>query len=591
MSSAQSASVLDLAGLTAMLRRRWPIVVVSTISAVAMALGVSAVQPHRYEAVARVLVQPRGTETLFSESSRSDIEPQVVMETEIQVLKSEPVRQRVIDEIGSVRRVGAQQVGETLVLEVKGVSGDPERAAVVASTYARTYIEFRREQAVGDLARAEAELGRRVAEAEAEIAALDRQLAAAPPDVRSDVQERLGPRLAAQVQQQASMRSRLDEVRVQAQLTSGGAQLVAPALVPEKPFQPAPVRNGILALILGLVSGTALAAVVHHLDDRVRARREVEQALGGLPVLGEIPLVDGWEGQRAHGHFHELGERGSPVAEAYRSLRTSIQLASLDTPIKVVQCSSPHAGDGKTTTVANLGIVLGVSEQRVLLIDADLRRGRLHEALQLPNHAGLTTVVAGRVTLADAVHRVAGTRLDVLTSGPTPPNPSELLASARLRNILEEAREQYDVIIVDSPPVLPVTDAMVIARWVDATVVVAAANSTRRTDLLEAIETLRLANAPLLGVVLNRSTERVTYGYYTDSEGRRARGADDVVISTKDVRNVDVRETNGPSLSWVPPVSSPPPPAAPTRVGPDDDPDAPVWSPAGSAGTPSPPGR
>jgi polysaccharide biosynthesis transport protein len=310
--------------------------------------------------------------------------------------------------------------------------------------------------------------------------------------------------------------SQLNQLRVATRLTrTGGVQLLTQATNPSVPFAPQPLRNAAIAAVLGLLLGVALAFAREHLDDTIRSKDDLETASRGLTVVGLIPAVAGWR-DRSQPLVVAMNDPASPAAEAYRTLRTSVQFLRVDRPLQVVQITSAEPEEGKTTTAANLAIALARAGERVLLIECDLRRSRLHEFFGLRATPGFTSLLLGDTPVAEAVHQVEGEpRVYVLPSGPTPPNPSELLSSARAREVLTSFRANVDIVIVDSPPVLPVTDAMVLAGVVDATLVVAAAGKTSKRALARAIELLQQVNAPLIGTVLNSVRPRAagSYGY------------------------------------------------------------------------------
>ncbi len=250
------------------------------------------------------------------------------------------------------------------------------------------------------------------------------------------------------------------------------------------------------------------------LDDRIRTKAELERVAGGLPTLGLIPTVAEWK-DRKNPFLIAAEHAKSPPAEAYRGLRTSIQFIGLEHSIRTLQITSPAAADGKTTTSANLAVTMAQSGQNVVLVSCDLRRPRIHEFFGIPNEVGFTSVLVGDATLEDAlVGLPAFGRLTILPSGPIPPNPSELLGSKKAGDVFALLAQAADLVIIDSPPVLPVTDAAVLAGTVDAVVLVAAARRTTRKDLARSVEVLSRVHAPLAGLVLNGASEADTYVYY-----------------------------------------------------------------------------
>lgn len=204
-----------------------------------------------------------------------------------------------------------------------------------------------------------------------------------------------------------------------------------------------------------------------------------------------------------------------PVAEQYRTIRTNIQFSNVDQDIKTIVVTSSGAEEGKSTTTSNLATVYAQQGLNVLLIDADLRKPTGHYTFRLENHIGLTNVLTRQSTLAQAVQESEIPHLSVLTSGPIPPNPSELLASAQMAELLKEMKKQFDMIIFDTPPILAVADAQILANQVDGTILVVSSGKTEKDAALKSKELLSNAKGKLLGVVLNnRKVEDGNYYYY-----------------------------------------------------------------------------
>lgn len=204
-----------------------------------------------------------------------------------------------------------------------------------------------------------------------------------------------------------------------------------------------------------------------------------------------------------------------PVAEQYRTIRTNIQFSNVDQDIKTIVVTSSGAEEGKSTTTSNLATVYAQQGLNVLLIDADLRKPTGHYTFRLENHIGLTNVLTRQSTLAQAVQESEIPHLSVLTSGPIPPNPSELLASAQMAELLKEMKKQFDMVIFDTPPILAVADAQILANQVDGTILVVSSGKTEKDAALKSKELLSNAQGKLLGVVLNnRKVEEGNYYYY-----------------------------------------------------------------------------
>ena len=455
-----------------------------------------------------MLLQPRSRESLFDPQTGQRNDPERLVQTEIEVLKSQPVREAVEARLGEAPNVKVGPVGQTDVIEVKAQHTDPQQAATIANAYATAYIDFRRQQAVNDVLAASTEVQRKIADLQRQIDAIRD-----PPSTVQNPNPGQSPTKQALIEQQALFRQRLDQLQVDAALKTGGAQLVTRAEAPASPIKPTPVRTGVVALTVGLIFGVSLGFVFEYLDDSIKSKEDLDRLTADAPTLGLVPVVAGWKDAQQP-VLVSMNDPRSPVAESYRSVRTAIQFMRLDRPIRTLQVTSAGAGEGKTTTVANLGIALAQAGERVVIVSCDLRRPRLHEFFGLSNEVGFTSVLLGEVPFSAALQNIdRDERLRILASGPIPPNPAELLGSRRTVEVLTALQAEADVVLLDCPPVLPVTDAAVLSSRVDATLLVATAGLTTRRALAHAQDLLRQVDAPIIGFVLNGVTADDGYGY------------------------------------------------------------------------------
>jgi polysaccharide biosynthesis transport protein len=325
---------------------------------------------------------------------------------------------------------------------------------------------------------------------------------------------------------------KLKEAGVTAGLRSNNIRSVDKARIPTYASEPNVPRNLTFALALGLTTGIGLAFLLEGIDNTVRTPEQA-QAISGLPSLGMIPLGSRSGIEAAAKRLTVASSREavelvtqarpqSQMAESYRALRTSLLLTSLGGPPKVILVTSALPQEGKTTTSINTAIVLAQKGTRVLLIDADLRRPSIHKALGMGPKTGLSNVLTGNATLQQAVSRsTILPTLFVLTAGTPPPNPAELLASSNMKDILAELREQYDHIIVDTPPTLSVTDAVVMSTRADAVVLVIRSGQTTKQALRRSREILMQVNARVAGVLLNAvDLTSPDYYYYYEYQGK-----------------------------------------------------------------------
>lgn len=288
------------------------------------------------------------------------------------------------------------------------------------------------------------------------------------------------------------------------------ARVIDSATRPSAPFEPNPRRNLLLGLALGLLSGLGLALLLDALDRSLKTPAQGAH-LFGAPMLALIP-------RRRDADTKQLITVEDPLSqasEAYRSLRTAVRFLDPDNPLKTLLVTSPSAGEGKTSTAANLAIALAQAGERVVLVDADLRRARVAEMFSLEGAVGLTNVIRRQMPVTEALQGWQDT-VAILASGPLPPNPSEILGSQSMTTLIEELSDLADIVIFDAPPVLPVTDAVVLATQVDGVLVVARYGRTQRSLAAEAHRRLQGVGAHLVGFVLNGVPNSASRGYYED---------------------------------------------------------------------------
>ena len=311
------------------------------------------------------------------------------------------------------------------------------------------------------------------------------------------------------------LQNRLKESEIAQAVEPGDVRVVDDAVTPTRPIRPRKVRSMVLAIFFGLISGIAVAGAKDYMDETVHSREDLTRVTN-VPVLAMIPRIKGASngtgrfGRRQQSLDSRLVTRddvGSPVSEAYRAFRTNITFLNIDEPLKVLVLTSPGPAEGKSTSVVNLAITLAQQNTKTLVVDCDLRRGIVNRIFgEQDAEPGLTNVLLGENTLDEAV-RAADMGIEeglfILPTGTLPPNPSELLGSKHMRGLLEELRERFDMVLLDSPPLNLVTDAAVLGAEADGVIVIARAGATDRSALRYAMDQLRAVNADVSGTVLN----------------------------------------------------------------------------------------
>jgi len=477
-------------------RRKWWVASI-TVLGLAVSLAFSLTAHKQYSATAQLLVQPSVNTSGLSVVQEPVTQTDVV--TELQLVTSAPVQQAVRSRLNSTPAVSASEVGQTDVMAITAISGTPSQAALIANLYATAFVQYQQAVATHSLATAETQLS-------SQISSIGKQ-------VKSLRGNTTSPEATALLNQEAVLKEQLAQMQVSGSVDTGPVALVTPAQAPVSPSSPKPSQDALLGLVAGLALGLAAAFLRDSLDDRLTSKEATEHA-GGAPVLAMIPAVP--SSRRSAPMVVTVTEPNSPAAESYRSLRTSLQFARQERQLSGLLVTSPGVGEGKTSTLANLGVVFAQAGERVLLVSCDLRRPRIGAFFGLDERVGLTSVLLDEQTLEEAILPMPGIdRLSLLPAGRVPPNPAELLGSPRARDIFTRLGDRYDLVLIDSPPVLPVTDAAILSRYADATVMLAAAGQTRRADLHRAVEKLGQAGTTILGTVLNKTTRQTGqyYGY------------------------------------------------------------------------------
>ena len=449
---------------------------------------------------------------------------QQLAQTYVQMATRQPILQATIDVLGLGTswtelkgRVNASLVQGTQLLQISVLETSPQRAAATADEIARQLV-LQSPTAPED---AEREKHRQFVEKQ--IADLQAKIEAAQAQT-AELEQSLGEAFSAR--QIQDLQGQINVLQNQittwqanyAQLLNfmeGGSPnyltVIEPAQVPAREVSPRTVMNVLLATMVGLILAVGAAFLLEYLDDTIKSSDDVVAMLELTP-LGAITRI------RGAGYENKLvaaRSPRSPNSEAYRTLRTNIQFSTLDQPARTLLVTSPDSAEGKSITCANLAVTMAQAGLKTVLVDSDLRRPVQHKLFGLSNQNGLANALLqeGQPSLDGYLQATEVENLQVLTSGPIPPNPSELLGSRRMRSLVERLGEDNDVLIFDSPSILAVTDATVLATQVDGVLLVTDAGHTRRDIATRARDTLCNVGANILGVVVNRLSAR-TSGYY-----------------------------------------------------------------------------
>ncbi len=517
---------VDLRGYALVVWRRLWVILLCTAVAVATAFLVSRAQPKVYESTATLLINQASGLTA---QTYSDITTnQQLAMTYSQLVGQRPILQAAIGKLGlSIspeqlsKALTVRVVPNTMLMRLTARSSDPPQAAAIANTVAQVFIESNqqtqgarfsdeRKALQGQISSLEEKMRTTATQLDQLRAAQDSRTA----ETRQAETSRL-QNLLSQYQITYSQLIRSDQdVQLAETKALGGIAVTEPAVPPITPVSPKTAQNVLAAALIGLMLGVAIVFVLEWINNTVKSTEDVRRAIGA-PCLGSIP----WSKELSTGEPvpQAPGSLDSPASEAFRMVRTNLQFTLMGRPKAALLFSSALPAEGKSTTVSNLAQVLAQQGRHVILVDADLRRPRVHHSFRLRNAAGLTTLLLQPGPIDwELFHPTSHGNLMVLTSGPLPPNPSELLGSSRMAEVVEVLKGSADVVLFDCPPVLAATDSIVLANLVDGVVLVTDSRKTRPRSLIEAAEALArgAGSAKLLGVVLNKLTLRPHEGYY-----------------------------------------------------------------------------
>jgi len=501
--------------------RKWlPLLVAGVVLSAGAAFGLSSIQQRIYEAKATLIVG-QALQNLNPNIDQLTVS-QRLSSTYAAIATKRPALEAVISQLSLAqtpedlaRHVFAEAQTDSSLLAITADDPDPARAAAIANALAQLLISSSPaiQGVQSDLqASIQAQLKATLDQIEATQKDVERLAGLSSPTPNNiSTLENLQGRLVTLRATYAALLS------ASAQSASNLLTVVEPAIAPDTPISPRTLLNTLLAAVVGLLLAAAVAAIVEYLDDRVK-NSDAVQEIAGLSTLGSVARMSVGLGRPEFYRLATLINPRSGSAEAYRALRTNIEFASVDTPIRTLVVTSSRPHEGKTVTASNLAVAYAQADRRTILVDADLRKPGVHSMFGIPNEDGLTTLLRDeKATVARVANSTEQANLRVVTTGPLPPNPAELLGSQRMRRVIDKLKADADIVIFDTPPAQVVVDAVVLSSYLDATVLVVDVGRSRRGALRQAGEALARANAKVLGVILNRVpglSRSSDHGYY-----------------------------------------------------------------------------
>ena len=481
--------------------RRWIIIQAVVVVALA-ALVVSFLQPKTYEGTALVLISEKGSSaSVFGDLlPQLSTQPERAMQTQVQLMQIRPIAEATIKKLnlqttpdallGDVR---VAAIGQTNLVKITVVHADSEQAALIANTVAEEYVDSARSAQRASLSEAAVEVQKRLDEAEADILDLGDRVN------KSGKSDQLSAELQIATGTYTTLAEKLEQLRINERLESGPGRVVSAAAVNTSAVSPRPLRNAVLGLSVGFLFGLGMAFLYEYLDNTIKSSDEAERIFGA-PVLGTIPMDVMAKGQKRRLTIVEAP--GSATAESYRVLRNSLDFINFQHDMKTILVTSAAPGEGKSTVASNLAAALAQAGKKVVLVSVDFRRPTTEQFFGVNNIIGLSDVLIGTHTLKAALQQPGSEQLLVMTAGKMPPNPSELLGSTKMQDVVKLLEEWSDWVIIDTPPLLAVADAAAVARWSDGVLMVTQAAESTREAGKKALELLGKVGAKITGVVV-----------------------------------------------------------------------------------------
>ncbi len=491
--------------------------------AATIAYAITSQMPSIYKATVTLMIQQSASTGISEYTALLMSERQA--STYAEIIKEEPVIQAMIAQQGLditpkevQRKLSVELIRNTQLIRLKVEDSDSYRASRMANGIADALIAQSQTLQEARYADSLSNMQNQMQELAALIEEMTETADALKASTTSEEQAelaRLQTILASYRNSYASLLQTYEQTRLTAANSADNIVILSRAQEPANKIGPSGLRNALLAGFITIVLSLGILFLIEYLDDTVKTPDDVNIALGGIGVLGAIGQLS-----KKDEELVTLAHPLSPISEAFRALRTNIRFTSVDKPIKTLLVTSAGPSEGKSLVISNLAVTMAQAGLKVIVVDADLRRPRIHKIFGYNTPSGGLTESLLEGELNGRLQATSAEGLEVLAAGELPPNPAELLGSQKMQDLLGLMTQRADIVLVDSPPVLPVTDAVVLAREVDAVLLIATAGETRRVTLQQSVGALRQVSANIIGIILNRvSTVRGGYYYYYQYSG------------------------------------------------------------------------
>ena len=493
-----------------LLRRKWIIIITFAVVMGITIVATLLTEPmYRASTMMRVLSVSGGSSGDWIAYDTKQVER--LMNTYAEFATSRPVLSELSKrlELEDWPQIAVEILVNTELMQITAEARDPVVARDTANALAEVMIAQSRELYTGGGKTAQEILGEQLAQVKAEIdeAWSDYEGLIAESPEASDQIAAASRAIDLKEETYATILDQYERNRVREAVLANTLSIIEPAVAPREPAKPRKELNIALGLVLGLGGGVALAFLVESLDTTLYSVEQIKRSTA-QPILGMVPAA----GRQAQSG---LFTGASPQGEAFRRLRTNLFTLDHDSPLRALLITSAEPKEGKSTIASNLAFAVALSGRQVVVVDAHLRLPTLHKVFGLSNRIGLASVLEGRVSLEEAMQETEISGVHVLTSGPLPENPAELLSSPQMSVLIDRLTRQYDMLLLDTPSVLAVTDAAALARTADGVLLIVERAQAKQESVRAATQQLADVKANTLGIVVNRSQADSTYEYYS----------------------------------------------------------------------------
>jgi polysaccharide biosynthesis transport protein len=504
--------------LSILWKGKW-IIILCTVLALAVGLVLVFTLQPVYQATAKVLIVEKNisSEVFDQYIPEYSGSREINFQTQMEIISSRQFREEVIKRLsldmkpGQLEdKINISRVTGANVVDISVQDSDPQLAADISNMLSAIYIEWVSENYQQDIRELLEEIDSKAADAKQELDKVSAQISGLEGSGK-DIPESLRKELEMNSSMYVMLSEKYENLRINEAVGDSFARVIESAVVPQDPVKPNKKLYLAASLLIGLLLGSGIILLREFMDNTIKTSSDAKRYYG-LSVVSQIAYEKSYDTRKRE--LIILKDPASQTSESIRELRTNLKYFDIEGNKKIIGVSSAQLEEGKSFISANLAVTLAHSGIKTILVNADLRKPMIHKYFNISNTSGITSILTGYSKLADEIKSTEVKNLHFLASGPIPPNPAELLETDLLGKILESLAEKYEYVIVDTPPIVPVTDLIVLAGKIDSIMIVARVGKVTKATAVQAMEKTRVIKDKLMGIVLNGVVRKGSYYYY-----------------------------------------------------------------------------